>query len=101
MQSQKSFPGLTNIVVTTIVAMLAFGMAFVSGYLFGRAEPSRGPLSFLDVLQPSTARATEEGVLTSDEQQRFKVFWEAWQVVERFDELLGRGRVPVEDVAEV
>ena len=83
MQSQKSFPGLTNIVVTTIVAMLAFGMAFVSGYLFGRAEPARGPLSFLEALQPSTARATEEGVLTSDEQQRFKVFWEAWQVVER------------------
>jgi len=82
-QSQKSFPGLTNIVVTTIVAMLAFGMAFVSGYLFGRAEPARGPLSFLEALQPSTARATEEGVLTSDEQQRFKVFWEAWQVVER------------------
>ena len=83
MQSQRTFPGLTNIVITTLVAMLAFGMAFVSGYLFGRSEPARGPLSFLDVLQPSTARATQEGVLTADEQQRFRVFWEAWQVVER------------------
>jgi carboxyl-terminal processing protease len=63
--------------------MLAFGMAFVSGYLFGRSEPANGPLAFLDILQPSTARATEEGVLTSDEQQRFKVFWETWQIVER------------------
>ena len=83
MQSQRTFPGLTNIVVTTLVAMLAFGMAFISGYLFGRSEPAGGPLSFLDVLQPSTARATEGGVLTTDEQQRFRVFWEAWQVVER------------------
>ena len=83
MHSQRTFPGLTNIVITTLVAMFAFGMAFVSGYLFGRSEPARGPLSLLDVLQPSTARATEEGVLTADEQQRFKVFWEAWQVVER------------------
>ena len=83
MQSQRTFPGLTNIVVTTLVAMLAFGMAFISGYLFGRSEPAHGPLSFLDVLQPSTARATEEGVLTTDEQQRFTVFWETWQIVER------------------
>ena len=82
-QSQRTFPGITNIVITTIVAMLAFGMAFVSGYLFGRSEPANGPLAFLDVLQPSTARATEEGVLSSEEQQRFKVFWETWQIVER------------------
>jgi carboxyl-terminal processing protease len=82
-QSHRSFPGLTNIVLTTVVAFLAFGMAFVSGYLFGRAEPATGgPLAFLDNLQPATARATEDGVLSSDEQQRFKVFWEAWQVVE-------------------
>jgi carboxyl-terminal processing protease len=83
-QSHRSFPGLTNIVITSVVAFLAFGMAFVSGYLFGRAEPaSGGPLAFLDVLQPSTARATEDGLLSSDEQRRFKVFWETWQVVER------------------
>jgi len=82
-QSQRTFPGLTNIVVTTVVAMLAFGMAFISGYLFGRSEPAYGPLAFLDVLQPSTVRATEDGVLSSDEQQRFNVFWEAWQVVEK------------------
>jgi carboxyl-terminal processing protease len=81
--SHRSFPGLTNIIITTIVAMLAFAMAFVSGYLFGRAEPAGGPLSFLDALQPATARATEDGVLTTDEQQRFKVFWESWQIVER------------------
>ena len=83
MHSGRSTSGLTNIVVTTIVAMLAFGMAFVSGYLFGRSEPAQGPLSFLDALQPSTARATDDGVLNSDEQQRFRVFWETWQIVER------------------
>jgi carboxyl-terminal processing protease len=82
-QSRRSLPGLTNILVTSLVAMLAFGMAFVSGYLFGRSEPANGPLAFLDVLQPATARATEDGVLSSDEQQRFKIFWETWQIVER------------------
>jgi carboxyl-terminal processing protease len=71
--------------------MLAFGMAFVSGYLFGRAEPANGPLAFLDAFQPATARATEEGVLSSDEQQRFRVFWETWQVVER--EFYDKGQI--------
>lgn len=87
MQNQRTFPGLTNILITSIVALLAFGMAFVSeAYLFGaRAEPgqSSGPLAFLDVLQPPTARATENGVLSADEQTRFKCFWETWQIVER------------------
>jgi carboxyl-terminal processing protease len=82
-QTRRSIPGLTNIVITSVVALLAFGMAFVSGYLFGRSEPSSGPLAFLDVLQPSTARATEEGVLNADEQTRFRVFWETWRIVER------------------
>jgi carboxyl-terminal processing protease len=81
--SHRSFPGLTNIVITTVVAFLAFGMAFVSGYLFGRSEPaSGGPLAFLDGLQPATVRATEDGVLSNDEQARFKIFWETWRVVE-------------------
>ena len=83
MQQQRTFPGLTNILVTTFVAMIAFGMAFASGYLFGRSEPAQGPLAFLDVLQPATARATVDGVLNEDEQQRFKIFWETWQIVER------------------
>jgi carboxyl-terminal processing protease len=66
-------------------------MAFVSGYLFGRSEPAGGPLTFLDSLQPATARATEEGVLSTDEQQRFRVFWETWQIVER--EFYDRGQI--------
>jgi carboxyl-terminal processing protease len=82
-QAKRSHPGLTNIVITSIVALLAFGMAFVSGYLFGRGEPTSGPLAFLDILQPSTARATEDAVLNADEQVRFRVFWETWRIVER------------------
>jgi carboxyl-terminal processing protease len=84
-QTQRTFPGFTNVIITGIVALLAFGMAFVSGYLFGRAEPAGGggALAFLDVMQPSSARATADGVLSSDEQARFKVFWETWQIVER------------------
>ena len=91
MPSHRRFPGLGNVLVTTLVAFFAFGMAFVSGYLFGRSEPAGGPLTFLDALQPATARATEDGVLSTDEQQRFRVFWETWQIVER--EFYDKGQI--------
>ena len=40
-----------------MVAFLAFGMAFVSGYLFGRSEPNGGPLAFLKNGDPVTIDA--------------------------------------------
>lgn len=83
MQTRRPFPGFFNLALTTLVAVVAFGLAFISGYLFGRSDPGGGPLAFLDTLQPPTARAREEAVLSPEEQQRFKVFWETWQVVER------------------
>ena len=67
----------------TLAVFLVVAMTFVSGYLSGRAEPAGGPLSFLDVLQPATARASQVGVPSSDEQLRFKALSEAWQIVER------------------
>jgi len=70
-------------VLTSTVAVLAFLMAFVSGYLFGRADPGNGPFAFLAALEPTTVRATETNLLSADEQERFQVFWEAWQIVER------------------
>lgn len=71
-------------VATSLIAVAAFGMAFVSGYLFGRSDVTSagGPLSVLDRLAPPTASATEATVLDGDEQRRFLVFWEAWKVVE-------------------
>jgi carboxyl-terminal processing protease len=83
MYAQRSYRDLTNIVITSVVVFLVFAMTFVGGYLFGRAEPAGGPLSFLDVLQPATARAAQDGVPDSDEQLRFRVFWETWQIIER------------------
>src|SRR4051794_374272 len=77
--------------MTSIVAVLAFLMAFVSGYLFGRADPGNGPFAFLAALEPAPVRATETGVLTADEQQRFQTFWEAWQVVE--NEFYDKGQI--------
>src|SRR4051812_12088611 len=69
--------------LTSIIAVLAFLMAFVSGYLFGRADPGNGPFAFLATLEPGIVRGSDTSVLSSDEQQRFQVFWEAWQIVER------------------
>jgi carboxyl-terminal processing protease len=75
--------GTGQFFLTSIVAVAAFGMAFVSGYLFGRAGPADGPLAFLGRFGPSTAGVAEASVLDADEQRRFRVFWEAWRVVER------------------
>ncbi len=77
--------GTGQLLLTSLIAVAAFGMAFVSGYLFGRSDtgsPS-GPLAVLERLDPSAAAVSEASVLTDDEQRRFQVFWEAWQVVER------------------
>ena len=77
--------GTGQLLLTSLIAVAAFGMAFVSGYLFGRSDtgPSSGTLAALERLGAAPAVATEAGVLTDDEQQRFQVFWEAWRVVER------------------
>lgn len=86
-----------HVVISSVVAVLAFGMAFVSGYLFGRADggTSTGPLASLllplERVAPSFRATDADDVLTDDEQQRFKIFWETWRVVER--EFYNRGAV--------
>ncbi len=83
--------------VSTAIAVLAFGMAFLSGYLFGRADEGARPgplaavLAPIERLVPSAARASAPTVLTVEEQERFKVFWEAWGIVER--EFYDRGAI--------
>ena len=71
---------------SSVIAVCAFTMAFVSGYLFGRAEdgvggPVAGLLAPLTRVAPRPA--TADTVLSEQEQERFKVFWEAWRIVER------------------
>ena len=82
-QSQRSFPGITNIVITTIVALLAFGMAFVSGYLFGRSDRPTGRSRFWTSSSRRRPARPTTACSATEEQQRFKVFWETWQIVER------------------
>jgi carboxyl-terminal processing protease len=82
-QSHRSWSAASTVVLTSIIAVLAFLMAFVSGYLFGRADPGNGPFAFLAMLEPGIVRGSDTSVLSSDEQQRFQIFWEAWQIVER------------------
>ena len=83
--------------LSSLIAVLAFGMAFVSGYLFGRADggPNRSPIAALleplERLGPPPVRATADDLLSADEQQRFRVFWEAWSFVER--EFYNRGAI--------
>ena len=86
-----------HLVVSGVVAVLAFAMAFLSGYLFGRAEGangagSRGTLAgALARVLPAPAAATSNELLSEDEQQRFRVFWETWGIVER--EFYNRGAI--------
>ncbi len=76
-------------VISSAVAVLAFGMAFVSGYLFGRADAGAqdGPLAALlqplRRVAPVPIRPGVELPLNADEQQRFNIFWETWGIVER------------------
>ena len=64
-------------------------MAFFSGYLFGQAGEAAlaGPLAAvlepIERLVPTVGRANAQTVLNGEEQERFRVFWEAWGVVER------------------
>ena len=85
MSSRRPPAGTGQLLVTSLIAVAAFGMAFVSGYLFGRSDagPASGPLAALERLAPVAAGASEASVLSDDEQKRFQVFWEAWRVVER------------------
>jgi carboxyl-terminal processing protease len=82
-------------IVSSVIAVLAFAMAFVSGYLFGRADEGPRPspiaavLAPLERVVPGPVRAEPNAVLTAEEQERFKVFWETWGVVEK--EFYNRG----------
>lgn len=94
-QSSRSPHVAGHFVVPSIVAVLAFAMAFVSGYLFGQANGGNGsgrgaglPEPLSRVVGSSRASAPDD-VLTTEEQQRFKVFWETWGIVER--EFYNRG----------
>jgi carboxyl-terminal processing protease len=80
---------MRHFAVSTVIAVLAFAMAFFSGYLFGRAGEAAqpGPLAAvlepIERLVPTVGRANAQTVLNGEEQERFRVFWEAWGVVER------------------
>ncbi len=79
-----------HVALSSVIAVLAFGAAFISGYLFGRADdgPNKSPIAALvaplDRLAPSPIRANSaDDVLSDDEQQRMGVFWETWGTLER------------------
>jgi carboxyl-terminal processing protease len=81
---------------TSLIAVVAFGLAFSSGYVYGRSDASvrSGPvaavLAPLDRLVPASA-ASADSVLTSEENARFRIFWETWKIVER--EFLERANI--------
>ena len=88
MSSGHQQAAFRHLMLTSAVAVLAFAMAFVSGYLFGRAEsgPRAGPVTAL--LEPltralPTADRSTAGEARADDEQRLKVLREAWGIIER------------------
>jgi carboxyl-terminal processing protease len=72
--------------------LLWFSAAFVGGYLFGQAEALAGNVRLVDLtvrvasavgLHPPLPASGPAGLLSADEQSRFKVFWETWQLLEQ------------------
>lgn len=84
--------GLARLSVLVLLGALWFSGAFFGGYVVGQADALAGNRRVTDlVLQASAAvglhpplpTRSAESVLDSDEQTRFRVFWEAWGLLER------------------
>lgn len=78
--------------VVVLLGFVWFGSAFFGGYLFGQADALSGNRGVTDAVlqaaslvgyQPQVRATTAESALNQDEQQGFRVFWEAWGLVDR------------------
>ena len=75
-----------------LLGFLWFVSAFSGGYLLGQADALAGNLRVADLtmrvasavgLHSAVQPVGPEGVLGADDQSRFRVFWEAWSLLER------------------
>lgn len=78
-----------RLAVFVLVGLVWFSLAFLGGYLQGQADAAAGnrttssPVLRLAAAVGLPPPATQEATLSPDEQARFRVFWEAWSLVER------------------
>jgi carboxyl-terminal processing protease len=85
-------PGRARLLVVVLLGCLWFASAFVGGYLLGQAEALAGNLRLVDLtarvassvgLHPPLQSGGPDGLLSADDQGRFKVFWETWRLLQR------------------
>jgi carboxyl-terminal processing protease len=85
-------PAVGRLLPFVFLGLIWLSAAFLGGYILGQTEALVGNRRVGEVvlqagsavgLQPPVARRAAESVLDSAEQDRFRVFWEAWSVLER------------------
>src|SRR6266516_6769694 len=78
--------------IVVLLGFLWFCSAFLGGYLLGEADASTGSRRLGDLAlkvdallgrQPPTNLMASAAGLSAEQQARFKVFWEAWGLVEK------------------
>ena len=79
----------TRLVLFVLLGALWFGLAFFGGYLQGQSDYAAGNRNVTDLVVRAASTVglhppvTQEAALTPEQQARFKVFWEAWGLVQR------------------
>jgi carboxyl-terminal processing protease len=85
-------PHLGRVLVLVFLGFIWFGSSFLGGYLLGQADALSGNRRVTDLalqaagrvgLHPPIVATSADSALSSDEQARFRVFWEAWGLVNR------------------
>ena len=80
---------LGRLALFILIGLTWFSLAFLGGYLQGQADAASGNRTLTDVVLRAASQVglhppvTEQAALSPDEQARFRVFWEAWGLVER------------------
>jgi carboxyl-terminal processing protease len=88
----SSRPPLGRVLVLVFLGFIWFGSSFGGGYLLGQADALAGNRRVIDSalraagsvgLHPRVLPTSSESALDSDDQARFRVFWETWGLVNR------------------
>jgi carboxyl-terminal processing protease len=88
----RSGPSPLRLSIFIAVGLMWFAAAFGGGYLLGQADAYAGRDQVATTISRLAARvgvqsplvpSTPATTLTAEQQERFKVFWEAWSLVQR------------------
>ena len=86
----RSGPGRLALLIA--LGLLWFNLAFFAGYVLGQYDAAGGNYQLSNLVlqtaeragvRPAPATALGEAALAPDDRSRFRIFWEAWGLVNR------------------